>query len=352
MTSAQTFSSTKSSSGQRHTKWPSTTNQSARFLNGTSSTLSAKSHAIRQLLSTLQSHCCGKSPSCLSPFSPLTLLSRLEGVKSGVTAEDLAELSRYNHTSRNSLSNSRHVQRYLAMYLPSTPFEVCTTERYRSSGAGKLEACVLATARIKNGSIIPALSGIFLTLTRDEEERLKDADKDWSVLISGRKGNAAGLFLGPGRFVNHDCNANTKFKNFEGREGKVGFLATKDITVGEEITTFYGRDYFGEGNEFCLCKTCESLGRGGYSSNSTAREDKRVDGLLLRNKKVIMTGNDGDMPTPAATVEESTTSTPPANPDIPLGSPSKHRESTILGGCPVRILCTICGDPFAPPEPW
>ena len=71
MTSAQTFSSTKSSSGQRHTKWQSTTSQSARFLNATSSTLSAKSHAIRQLLSTRQSRCCGSLFSCLSPFSPL-----------------------------------------------------------------------------------------------------------------------------------------------------------------------------------------------------------------------------------------------------------------------------------------
>jgi SET domain len=242
------------------------------------------------------------------------------------------------------------------MYLPSTPFEVCATERYRSSGANKLEACALASAPIKNGIIIPALSGIFLTLTRDEEEQLKDADKDWSVLISGRKGNAAGLFLGPGRFVNHDCNSNTKFKNFEGREGKVGFVATRDIKVGEEITTFYGRDYFGEDNELCLCKTCEALGRGGHSSSTVAREDKRVDGLLLRNKKVIMVGNDGDLPTPPPTIDESAMSTPPENSVAPVDnatpSPSKHRESTVLGGCALRISCTICHDAFSPPEPW
>src|SRR5271170_2923040 len=143
------------------------------------------------------------------------------------------------------------------MYLPSTPFEVCTTDRYRASGTSKLEACALATTTIRTGQTIPALSGIFLTLTREEEERLKDADNDWSVLISGRKGNAAGLFLGPGRFVNHDCNANTQFKNFEGRERRVGFVAIRDIAPGEEITTFYGRDYFGEDNELCLCQTCE-----------------------------------------------------------------------------------------------
>ena len=147
------------------------------------------------------------------------------------------------------------------MYLPSTPFEISTTDRYRTSGTNKLEACALATTTIRTGQIIPALSGIFLTLTRDEEERLKDADKDWSVLISGRKGNAAGLFLGPGRFVNHDCDANTQFKNFEGREQRVGFVATRDILLGQEITTFYGRDYFGEGNELCLCRTCELRGQ-------------------------------------------------------------------------------------------
>jgi hypothetical protein len=120
----------------------------------------------------------------------------------------------------------------LAIYLPSTSFEVNTTDRYRPSGSDKVEACALATATIRNGQTILALAGIFLTLTRDEEDRLKDADKDWSVLISGRKGNAAGLFLGPGRFVNHDCDANTRFKVAEGREQKVGFVAIRDILRG------------------------------------------------------------------------------------------------------------------------
>jgi SET domain len=244
------------------------------------------------------------------------------------------------------------------MYLPSTPFEVSTTDRYRPSGTNKVEACALATTTIRTGQIIPALSGIFLTLTRDEEERLKDSENDWSVLISGRKGNAAGLFLGPGRFVNHDCNANTQFKNFEGREGKVGFVATRDILRGEEITTFYGRDYFGEGNELCLCKTCEVRGQGGYSSNAVIREERKVDGLLLRNKKVIITGSDSDLPTPPATVDDSATSTPlPTNPSPPetipdIQSATKHRDSPAANFGAIKVACTVCLEPFSHSDPW
>ena len=202
----------------------------------------------------------------------------------------------------------RHIQRYLAMYLPTTPFEICTTDRYSSSGSNKLEACALATRSILAGQTIPALSGVFLLLSPAEEDQLKETDRDWSVLISGRKGNVAGLFLGPGRFVNHDCNANTEFKNFEGRDQKVGFVAKRDIRRGEEITTFYGRDYFGEGNEMCLCRTCGLRGQGGYALSGSVREERKIDGLQLRNKKVVFTSC--DFPTPPATINDSGTSTP------------------------------------------
>ena len=245
------------------------------------------------------------------------------------------------------------------MYLPSTPFEVSTTDRYRTSGSNKLEACALATTTIRAGQIIPALSGIFLTLTRDEEQELKDADKDWSVLISGRKGNAAGLFLGPGRFVNHDCDANTKFKNFEGREQRVGFVATRDISRGEEITTFYGRDYFGERNEFCLCKTCELRAEGGYSSNGVVHEERKIGGRLLRNKKIVMSAIDVDLPTPPSTnPDDSATSTPfPSNPALPDSASDVQNSGRPLDGQggslgTIKVACTVCREPFTHNEAW
>jgi hypothetical protein len=243
----------------------------------------------------------------------------------------------------------------LAIYLPSTPFEVNTTDRYRPSGSDKVEACALATTTIRTGQTISALSGIFLTLTHDEEDRLKDADKDWSVLISGRKGNSAGLFLGPGRFVNHDCDANTRFKTAEGREQKVGFVAIRDIQRGEEITTFYGPDYFGDNNELCLCKTCEERGHGAFSGDVVVKEAKKVDGRLLRNKKLVAIGVEDDLPTPPATVDDSAPSTPFAAsaPPTDINSDSqpvtKHTSNAVTV---IRIACTVCQEPFPHSDPW
>ena len=254
-------------------------------------------------------------------------------------------------TERECPTNSRHVERYLAMYLPGTPFEVSSTDRYKKADSDKLEACALATAPIRKGETIPALTGIFIKLTPDEEDHLKDANKDWSVLISGRKGT--GLFLGPGRFVNHDCDANSQFKHFEGKKPKVEFIATRDIACGEEITTFYGAEYFGEDNENCLCKTCEKRGTGGFSTlNVPNAEEKKIEGRLLRNKKVIMSNND-DLPTPPATVD-SANSTP--LPTIPSDGETVPNQDTIyslpVSSQAINVLCTVCEGSFSHDEKW
>ncbi|WVW82256.1 hypothetical protein I302_104262 [Kwoniella bestiolae CBS 10118] len=89
--------------------------------------------------------------------------------------------------------------------------------------------------------------------------------RDFSIVWSGLK-RCYQLFLGPARFLNHDCNPNVELL----RQGKyVTFRVLKPIRVGDELTTFYGENYFGRNNIECLCLTCEQQCKGGFTPVST-----------------------------------------------------------------------------------
>ncbi|KAJ3086537.1 hypothetical protein HK102_012965, partial [Quaeritorhiza haematococci] len=148
-----------------------------------------------------------------------------------------------------------HSKRYLSMYHPNAGYEIAQTRRYQNSG--KVEACIISTREWKKGDQIRHCSGVIAELTDSDEEYL--ANRDFSVMFTTRK-NCNCLFLGPARFVNHDCNPNCKFIPF-GNNG-ISFQVLRDIKVGEELTTHYGEDYFGTDNCECL------LQKGGF-----ARED-------------------------------------------------------------------------------
>ncbi|KAI9361239.1 hypothetical protein DFJ73DRAFT_44632 [Zopfochytrium polystomum] len=156
-----------------------------------------------------------------------------------------------------------HAKRYFAMYHPSAGYEVARTTRYECTG--KVEACLLSTRKWRPGDEIRWCSGVIAELTEQDEERLDN--RDFSVVFSSRK-NCNCLFLGPARFVNHDCNPNCNFIA-QGANG-ICFKVVRPIDVGDEITTFYGEDYFGEGNCECLCETCERRGVGGFSQKAPA----------------------------------------------------------------------------------
>jgi len=174
-----------------------------------------------------------------------------------------------SYTQKQINAFATHASRYFELYHPSGCIEIAHTSRY-SHHTGKSELCILATRNLAPGSVVTELKGSMANLTEEEDKELKRTDlrnsdirRDFSVIHSkSMKKNH--LFLGPARFVNHDCDNNCELF----REGRyITFRVLRPIAIGEEITAHYGDGYFGKKNKHCLCETCEKNGRGGYAPN-------------------------------------------------------------------------------------
>ncbi|RKP02993.1 hypothetical protein CXG81DRAFT_10138, partial [Caulochytrium protostelioides] len=141
------------------------------------------------------------------------------------------------------------------MYLPDAGFEVERTDRYNT---GKEEAKIVATRTFGQHEEIRACQAMLASLTKEEEARL---ERDFSVIFLP-KWKCYCLLAGPARFVNHDCNANAEFTRFT---NGIFLTAQRDIALGEEITVFYGSNYFGVNNAECMCQSCETNKRGHFA---------------------------------------------------------------------------------------
>lgn len=171
-----------------------------------------------------------------------------------------------------------HLRRYLGLYSTKSRVEIHLTARY-AAVTQHTDLAIYATTDIRPGEI-KELAGTTETFPEDwrremdKQDALEKIQGDaakplrrfhgFSLIDSGRKGED--IFLGPGRFMNHDCNNNVHMRH----EAKsVIFTALRPIRAGEELTSSYGKSYFGEGNRECLCATCERTGRGGYAPDDT-----------------------------------------------------------------------------------
>ncbi|KAG0268201.1 Histone-lysine N-methyltransferase set9 [Actinomortierella ambigua] len=160
-----------------------------------------------------------------------------------------------------------HAKRYLGLYMPKAGIEIGQTDRY-TAVTNKSEACVTANLSFSPGDQLRCCTGTIAVLSEQEEKELEHDTKDFSVIRTSRRGTC--LFLGPARFVNHDCDPNCEF--IPAGQEAISFKVIKPIHVNDEITTKYGDNYFGPNNRECLCATCERRKEGAFSMNAPMEE--------------------------------------------------------------------------------
>ncbi len=87
-------------------------------------------------------------------------------------------------------------------------------------------------------------------LSYDELAHLPKSDH----IYLGFYENKAALFGTPERYINHSCEANTSVGDFCD-------IATRDILIGEEITSDYSSSYIPDGSMVCTCnkKNCRRI---------------------------------------------------------------------------------------------
>ncbi|KAF9286537.1 Histone-lysine N-methyltransferase set9 [Mortierella alpina] len=223
----------------------------------------------------------GYQPLDINPDDILTIIQRRVIVEKDLDAavKDLVKIPVFDDvlvTKKQKQDFKSHAKKYFGMYLATAGFDISQTDRY-TAVTKKSEACVIATRDFDEGAELAQCAGSTAALTEQQDGEL---ESDFSVIRTSRRGTF--LFLGPARFVNHDCDPNCRF--MWANNTSICFRALRPIRTNDEITTSYGDSYFGLNNRECLCATCESRGQGAYSGRVSGSESSASEKSMSKSE--------------------------------------------------------------------
>lgn len=139
-------------------------------------------------------------------------------------------------------------------------------------------AKVVCTKKILPQEHLKKLAGQCFFIHEDD---VREGINDFSMLYSNRK-NSQMIFLGPAAYVNHDCESNCTWASLVSKS-YVHLKACKCINPGEEITAYYGNDFFGENNENCRCNSCEIKGIGYFKKKGMILSYMYITNIKFNN---------------------------------------------------------------------
>lgn len=261
-------------------------------------------------------------------------------------------------------------------------------ENGESLGTSMADLCVVATKPFKAGDLVIMCKGGVKDLTKTEDDALREEaalsrerrkeqkyggvlgpGRDFSVIRSARKG-CSQLLLGPARFVNHDCDPNCEFHRLG--QSQMVFRCLRDVGLNEEITTYYGDNYFELDNAECMCRTCEVRGNGIFASQKKTLEQGESEILAksaLSSDVEVQSdvapkaaprrssSRKGKSPPPKAVQKEPTTMQIEKNGKMIQKTFPHHvsdREFDPLSSTHIgpKCTCLTCGSAFWAPEAW